>query len=613
MTCRTTPTGRLSTSLFRQRYDLPDSALTSLYHQLRRAWQGMSPHAREPWQGAGGRIGYNTQLLAAERIIEEDGSNWRGGVQRRMRERVAEARQSTPGSPAELWAFCEMGRAAQHADATLQRAYDTVAHTHNVGVEQVRAEFNRLTGEYSRAQHGHHSTPPLTELLSGFYEPDVDHAHVLPNDPATRRAVDILLNGTRCGQCGRFTGRHDTHMCPTTNSASASSASVNTDDDASCGVCGSANSTLGHPCVLNMDTFQELYDAARANITAGRPVPTDVALENVPGGVTGGLAAPGGMTFGLEIEIDFPNDPYPYQARQTFAQRLFEAGVTMSPHVERWRYVGDARDNRTEQYRHGSGDWVCEFDRSVDSVDGARGVEIKSQILHDTPETWANLRKVLSVSEELGGQATARTGLHVNIGAQHIPVGSVTEPLNLLRTAAAYDDLLVRLGNNPQSGAEHRGRTYCQPVLGGYAQRQTVDDALRGYRTDALHRQMFNLTHLTPRGERQQSHDARVEGRGFDGVATEADVGRVQAAVALHCAIVHGSGQGVDPQHPESPMGTQRRQFGRRRLSGEEWEQSTSPFRSLAGYLNRTVPAAPPLLMQQLTHMFAESRWQRSS
>jgi hypothetical protein len=603
MTCRTTPSGRLATTFLRQQQqDLPDSTITSLYHQLQRKWRSMTQIAQSDWQNSP-RNNYLIHIREAQQTIHNDSDHWRGGVRERMQERLNDTTHTPPTASEELWAFCELGTAGEYTAQTFQRAYDTIAATHHITTDDVRTEFQRLVSEYTRAEHGQRSSSDLPDLLAEFRGHNIGHQFILPNDPATRRAFDILLNGTRCETCGQFTGQNEPHACPQRAHTPPTL----------CPTCRTPNSASEHSCEQHMDDFQELYDVARANINAGQSVPTDRTIENIPGGITGGLAAPGGMSFGLEIEIDFPDDEYPYEVRREFARRLYEAGVAFTPNVERWRYFGDASDDRPEQYQHGPGNWVCEFDRSVDPVEGARGLEVKSQILHDTPETWNNLRTLLNISESLGGQATSRTGLHVNIGIQHLPVASPTEPLRLLRTAAAYDDLLIRLGNNPSSGANHRGRAYCQPVTGSVDMGQAVNYALRGTARDYLHRHMFNLSHLTPNGRSEHSHDARIEGRGFDGVATTSDLGRIQAAVAIHCALVHGAAQGVETEHPVSPAGTQRSRYGRRRLTGEEWQESTRPFRNFIGYLNQVVPNTSPLLHAQLTHMFAVSRWQHGN
>lgn len=349
----------------------------------------------------------------------------------------------------------------------------------------------------------------------------------------------------------------------------------------------------------DIDAFQDMYDAARARISEGNH--TIPAFENPqPGEVTGGLGArEGGNSFGIELEIDFPNDSWPYNARQQFARRLHEEGIVNSPSVERWHYVGDDRPGGT--FVESADGWICEFDRSVDDVDGERGVEIKSQILYDEPRTWHNIKRITEIARELGGAPTMRTGLHVNVGGGNFSSTDPTSHNALLRLAAAYDDTLVRMAHNPQSGPKHRGRAFCGFAgipANGY---QEVSSA-RAY---SNHYQAFNLNHLPAAGERHRN-SSRVEVRVWDSTLDE---GRIQAAVTTSLAMVQLGLEDVAPGQGPERAGSHRSKFGRSKLSGEQWEESTAAFRRFVTLLDKA-GAGTRRHREAFTAMFAASRWQ---
>lgn len=355
----------------------------------------------------------------------------------------------------------------------------------------------------------------------------------------------------------------------------------------------------------NIDTFQDAYDKARERIEEGETrVPTLAGLENVPGGVTGGLAAPGGMTFGIELEVDFPNDPYPYTARRVLAQRLYVEGISQSDEVNRWHFVGgEGQDRPGGEYDYDPNGWVCEFDRTVDDAEGQRGVEIKSQILHDEPRTWANLRRICEIVEELGGQATSRTGLHVNVGGADFDSNSPAQHNSLLRMSAAFDDTIIRMVNNPESGADHRGRGYCRPNYVPPSGFQYVSQAV----SHADHYSAVNLGHMPVEGERVRG-DSRIEYRVFDSTL---DPARIQASVNLALGLTKAALSGDDPGMDAMPAGTTREKFGARRLSGDKWDEATQPFRRLVDLLGRH-GLNNAEHRAQFTHMFAVSRWPRT-
>jgi hypothetical protein len=346
----------------------------------------------------------------------------------------------------------------------------------------------------------------------------------------------------------------------------------------------------------DMDAFQAVWDQARARQEAG-----DHRLPYQMQDATGGLGArEGGRSFGVEIEIDFPDD-MTYTARQRVARELHEAGLSQHEQVLGWHHFG--RGRRGGDYTDAPNNWTVQFDRSVDDVGGQRGCEIVSPILYDEPQTWQNLQKVCEIVERNGGRATPRTGLHVNVGAGDFN-HTVDNHNRLLGLSAAYEDVLVRTAHNPQAGARHRGRTYCQPnrvPAGGYR-------SIRQAQVSNGHRSLINLDHVPAEGAPITS-STRVEVRVFDGTT---DPGRLQASIKTSLALVNAAARGVEPGIEPEPAGTHRarnaRPNGRMpRLSGQDWENDTASARRLTDLLfNRQADK------EQFVHAYAASTWQRA-
>ena len=120
----------------------------------------------------------------------------------------------------------------------------------------------------------------------------------------------------------------------------------------------------------------------------------------------------------------------------------------------------------------------------------------------------------------------------------------------------------------------------------------------------AGHYNAVNLSHL---GDEFEPSDAssRVEVRLFDSTI---EPGRVQANVNLALLLTAAAQRGDEPDLPRITAGETRRRFGARRLSGEEWEEATRPFRRLVALMRKHDMATPENL-QQVFHLFAESRW----
>lgn len=655
MSCRTTAAGSAVTTFAHHWYGLADSQCTSLFHQLRSEWRRLSQSARDMAVGSGDLESSYRRNLRTLRDMARDESN---GMSERLRARSIERFDRALGegnpSPEVMWAVANVRHGAERAQTMINATIATIARDLGVRKEIVESEFWHLVSDYDSSLRSEALRFPraadLAERMGGS-------PMVMPDDPATRWALGTLLSTYVCSLCHRFVPHHGTHDCPVVPLYAHAAVWANDPSDEldslreyvhdyvrrhaapvspASRIAASRSETpaevpdplpspvavpvpdpvpviSGPRAPISMEKFQEEYDEARNALAEGKPVPTDRHAE-ATGTVTGGLGSrDGGTSFGLEIEMDFPDDPYPYQARQNFAAQLHEEGIVVSPFVRNWHSVGDSRESRPGgTYIQSAGDWVCEYDRTVDDVDGARGVEIKSQIMFDEPQAWANLRRIMEVAEQHGGRATPRTGLHVNIGASAFAIGEVEQPLRLLEMAAAYDDVLLRLANNPSAGSSlHRGRTFCTPVIGEGERQETVSNAVSGYRSHAMHRNTINLSHMSFRGMRRHSSDSRIEGRIFDGAVSAADVGRIQAAVTVHLALVRAAVEMRDPGQQAQPGGTQRGRFGRRRLAGEEWEESTLPMRNFVALMDE-VAGDNSLFRKQIQHMFAASRWQEN-
>lgn len=354
-----------------------------------------------------------------------------------------------------------------------------------------------------------------------------------------------------------------------------------------------AENATGVSYAENMDSFQSAWDEAKARINAG-----ENALPYMTENATGGLGARvGGRSFGIEIEVDFP-DSMTYEEKTLVAREMYEAGLARGPQVRPWHWANRGGGG----YSDDPGSWAVEFDRTVDDVQGRRGCEIVSPILYDEPQTWENLKKVCEIVQRHGGRATPRTGLHINIGASDFD-HTVENHNRLLGLSQAYEDQLVRVSHNPQSGPTHRGRTFCTPSqipAGGYRR-------IRHAQIDNGHRSMVNLDHVPAEGDPIVA-STRVEVRIFDGAV---DPGRIQTNVKVALGLVNAATRGVEVPEQTEPAGTHRARNsganGRaRRLSGQEWVDDTATFRRFADTLFSRDEDK-----RQLVHAFAATRWQR--
>lgn len=353
--------------------------------------------------------------------------------------------------------------------------------------------------------------------------------------------------------------------------------------------------------VENFQAFQRNWTATRALVRAGTVHPALVVEDNALAGINTG-SDERGRSFGIEIEVDFPDD-HRYQAKHTLAARLFREGLSRDDMVHGWHYAARANQggrgaHTGEGYTDARNGWSVEFDRSVDDCDGERGCEIVSPILYDTEQTWRDIAKVCEIVTELGGKITTRHGLHVNIGARDFSLDVGTH-YRLVRLMRQFDDVLIRMAHNPEIGNWHRGRTYCE--MDSYL-RLTERSSLYTIKQYHSHMSNVNFDHMPHEGQRAGS-STRVEFRIFDG---SIDAGRIQANVRLAMAIVHAAVRGESLDLENEPAGTHRASVRGRRLRGEDWKNDTLRFRRLVDTL---FPRESDKIAA--LHCYAASRWQQ--
>lgn len=592
MSCRTTPAGSLATTAAVALTDLYDGQCTSLYHRLRREYvrTGMPPVHVTNYENA-------IRQLSTHIHTQVPTENRRA----RLTAREVAARNAAAATPdADRYATALMLITAQRAQRAIDLELNRYAATHNIAVEQARDRYAAHYRHASRARA--HNTPTLNDPF--------------PNDPGTRYALNTLRTDTtssiHCPNCGQFTAQPAdstrAHTCPGFPPVTSTPVTSTTTTRPRAQEPTPTETDLPplediHP--VSMDEFQDLYDKTLTSIRDGEPFPYLRPLEGEEGLATallGNPDTPTGTTFGVELEMDFPDAPWPYQPRFDLAQTLHDYGLSDYNEVLGWHHIGDSDERRPGgTYRHTPRGWVCEFDRTVDDVEGDRGVEVKSQILTDTPETWDSIHRVCEAARDLGAQPTRRTGLHVNIGA-HGFHGEDPAPLTrLLTLASVYDDVLTRMSHNPDAGPRHRGRSYCQYVSvppSGFA---SVTDA----QIRAGHYQAFNLTHLPSNGRPAAPH-SRIEMRLFD---ASLDPGRIQTQISLTLGLAAAARRNANVTLPAEPAGSHRLEFGTQRLTGAEWEASTERFRHLHALLRGTGLNTRTHDMQFM-RLFASSRWQ---
>lgn len=607
MSCRTTHLGSLATTFNSVFFNLEDSQATSLFHQAKRERNDETvtdSQVRSSLNEYSEYINNSHQFTTA-----------RSGTKERANQRVTRAILSLSSADDDTrYAFVQNLRKGNIADLVINvwtKAQEETSSREEWDINP-RKEFNRLVKEYRQAKTEH--APSTEELIS-----DVTLPEGFPQDKATKYAFAIFSRSSRCERCGRFQGL-PAHTCveSQTDRPPAEDHNASPVPEPLLTLQPDSNETILYASgvstqttydldatelTIPMDDFQALYDDIRAQIEEGREH-LEVVPYDAPGAVTGRLASPlGGRSIGLELEFDFPDEDYPYfDSRHDLARQLHQEGITMSPYIERWHFVGDERPGGTFQVTPDS--WICEFDRSVDPYEGERGIEVKSQIMYDEPSSWRNLETICRLAENLGARPTQRTGLHVNVGAHDFSSSDPLRHNNLLRLAEAYDDVLLRLAHNPASGDWHRGRAYCgfaDVPISGFA---SVAQA----RARSNHYQAFNLGHLPAEGDSIRP-SSRIEVRLWDGTT---QLSRIQTAVNVSLLFAEMSKYRINPGTGAQPAGFHREQFGRNRLEGENWERATLSFRTLMG-LAKHFGLSSETQQKNLVGLFAESRWQRPS
>lgn len=314
-----------------------------------------------------------------------------------------------------------------------------------------------------------------------------------------------------------------------------------------------------------------------------------------------GVSDPRGRSFGLEIEVDFPNSVNWGQERSDLAFRLGEAGLSRHSRPLGWHYAARGGERYGEpSYSDDLSTWTVEADSSVDGVGGARGCEIVSPILYNTPEAWEAVKKVIDIVNELGGKVTSRTGLHVNIGASDFDT-SLTKAAALTDTTRRFDDVLVRLAHSPEIGNAHRGRHYCHTPATLPTRSRDPYYLLAGNG----HHSAVNLTHIPQPGGRARN-SSRVEFRIFDGTL---DMGRLQMNVELCMALMaqavtRAGGDRYDDYVTGGHHHSLRNGRPARRLTGAEFRESTLEMRTFLDTLRVDETLAKKLILAYRT-----SRW----
>jgi len=656
MSCRNTPAGSLATTFAKRLFGLTDSQCTSIFHDLTREHTTLgAPTVSEEE--------YNNTIRSITITLYDRSDIWpeNSSILERAEARLLGVRGTGLPEAKIAYATTKMLPKSQGASEAIKTLLTNTSENTDLSLSDVKREYVRLMNEYTQLAHSGHpnranlQTPPDSTIanipknnatlyaidkLSGWIKcpscnkgrylgvNDPTHGNcVIDRDVATNSAQNFidrislaLRNGEDIEEVINYNSRlfnFDPESFTFNIRAMVDNGSRDNINAVPRFNIIPPQENIVTPAVeevserivkkisspWDMDSFQKAYDKAKAKINQENNyfLTPNLDLEAIPGGITGGLGSHNtGNSFGIEIEIDFPSDTYPYSARYELARRLYAEGITMFPEVASWHYVGPNRDGGN--FTFGSKDWICEFDRTVDDVEGERGIEIKSQIMFDEPETWKNLRKVCEIISELGGKPTTRTGLHVNVGGAKFPSDNPANHNALLKLAATYDDTILRLAHNPLSANSHRGRRYCQPVQVPPNGFSSVNEA----RSYANHYQAFNLNHLPEEGSRRIPRASRVEVRVWDSTI---DPVRIQTAITLSLALVQGGIEQIEPNAPEELAGTHRTKYNRARLSGQAWEESTEAFRSLVSFVSDLGPKTD-WHKDSLTSLFASSRWQ---
>jgi hypothetical protein len=375
---------------------------------------------------------------------------------------------------------------------------------------------------------------------------------------------------------------------------------------------------LGISFLENPEEFQAVYDEARlkrkeylAAVNAGEDLSSlEYPVPYIKENAFNGLARRGsGRGFGIEIEWSFPGDWDRTEfddASDKIGRELYSLGLTRSPSQAGY---GESHNRRVYPDQHAKG-WSYEQDDSTGSYPGytndsdpyTKGGELVSPIMYDEPETWSNLEKVCEVIKKHGGIPTPNAGLHVHVGVGDYD-HRIANHNRALQAYAVSEDILFRMGTNPERRVHRDDGTYCRP--NDLASSPYINIA--SAKNSGDHYNALNLEHI--KGETRD----HVEYRIFDGTINPAVI-QAQAAMAVLLAEspMHNTGT-TTPDEGREPRGTHiYNNPGRTALTGEDWLKSSKSFR---GWLDRFVPGTDGdekenPLVKQLVSLFAITRWQ---
>jgi hypothetical protein len=192
----------------------------------------------------------------------------------------------------------------------------------------------------------------------------------------------------------------------------------------------------------------------------------------------------------------------------------------------------------------------------------------------------------------------------VNVSSDGFPEDNPEKHTRLLKLVSAYDDVLIRLSHNPDSGPYHRGRRYCAPVSVPPNGFRSVDEA----KMWAGHYNGVNLEHMQSENS-EKTITSRIEARVFD---SSLDPGRIQSQVVLTLGLVSAAKNGIEPLQERELSGSHRQTFGTAKLSGEQWEESTSAFRQFVDILS-TQNLNTKEHKRMFMWLFARTRWQNAN
>jgi hypothetical protein len=307
----------------------------------------------------------------------------------------------------------------------------------------------------------------------------------------------------------------------------------------------------------NVDGLYEDYVATMRRRRAGEEV-LDYRIENV----TDGICSPeaGGRAFGIELEFDIDPGVNRYQALQTIARELHEAGLTEQSYQTHYH---SARAS-------GWGSWSFEEDSTVSG-------ELVSPIMRDTPENWQQIQTALEIIKRNGGIATTRTGSHVHISTASYE-SSPAKHMELIRQVNANEEMMYRLASNPERGS-HRGMQWCGPNVntGTDDIAADVSSAHNVMRDHVGHGYAMNFESTYQQDYRRSN----VEFRMWDGTLDAAVIQRqimVSAAMTDYAernVIANGRTSNVPRQTVGGEREVQRQiHTGRGRLSRDHFEQT---------------------------------------